>query len=82
MIPMTAVKREGEYNIKMNIDITRYGMPGQGQKYFTVNKVAAHEGQNSETLGSYLGSDIKVDVNLRGRDIVLLEIKPQNESSD
>jgi len=28
LIPITAVKREGEYNIKMNIDIGQYGIEG------------------------------------------------------
>lgn len=53
-------------------------MPGQSLKYFTVSTIPHKEGQEKENLGSFLGKEVKIDVNLKGRELMLLEIRPQD----
>lgn len=79
LIPITAVKAKGEYNVKFDLDISRYGMSSLGQKFFTVWAIPAQDGQVSENLGSFIGREIKIDVLLNGRDIKILEIRLQED---
>ena len=59
----------------MNLDLKKYGLIGDSKNSYSVRKIAAYDGQQSEFLGTYLDRDVKINLSMQGRDIVLLEIK-------
>jgi hypothetical protein len=75
LVPITTVNRDGNYKIEMNLDLKKYGLIGDSKNSYSVRKIAAYEGQQSEFLGTYLDRDVKINLSMQGRDIVLLEIK-------
>jgi len=75
LVPITTVNRDGNYKIEMNLDLKKYGLIGDSKNSYSVRKIAAYDGQQSEFLGTYLDRDVKINLRMQGRDIVLLEIK-------
>jgi|TARA_B110000285_G_C14567114_1_gene356181 hypothetical protein len=75
LVPITTVNRDGNYKIEMNLDLKKYGLIGDSKNSYSVRKIAAYDGQQSEFLGTYLDRDVKINLSMQGRDIVLLEIK-------
>ena len=65
IIPLTAVKSEGKYNVKMTLDLSKYGFDNkESDKYFNLNKLSAYEGQKPEFMGSFIGKEIKIDIEI------------------
>jgi len=63
IIPITAVKSEGKYNVKMTLDLSKYGFDNkESDKYFNLNKLSAYEEQKPEFIGSFIGKEIKIDI--------------------
>ena len=75
LVPITTVNREGQYNIDMTFDLTKYGLLGDSKGLFTVKKLSAYEGQESANLGTFSQKEVKINLEMPGREIILLEIK-------
>ena len=74
LVPITTVNRDGEYQIDMTLDLAKYGLLGDNKNLYNVRKISAYEGQESGTLGSYNQREVKINLKMAGREIVLLEI--------
>lgn len=60
----------------MELDLTKYGFDNKdSEKYFDVKKIKAYEGQNPEQIGSFLGKEVLIDLEVEGRDVILIELK-------
>ena len=63
----------------MTIDLTKYGFDNKdSEKFFNVRKLSAYDGQNTELIGSFIGKEVKIDIEVEGRDVILLELKQQS----
>jgi len=63
IIPILTVHNEGKYNVKMTLDLSKYGFDNkESDKFFNLNKLSAYEGQNPEFMGSFIGKEIKIDI--------------------
>ena len=63
IIPILTVHSEGKYNVKMTLDLSKYGFDNkESDKFFNLNKLSAYEGQNTEFMGSFIGKEIKIDI--------------------
>lgn len=44
LIPITTVKREGKFDIRMKLEIEKYGFEKSNHKFFNVNQIQAYGG--------------------------------------